>query len=119
MEQYLEDRTALETKYSDLCKPLYKEIGNIVAERLYDDIEIIHKEEGGEKEEEGPKRDGYGSDDDAGEGEEREWAASLEDASDEEKIYGAIASRGTTTNNAKAAKDDDYKEGRMVGILQF
>ena len=25
MEQYLEERVVLETKYSDICKPLYKE----------------------------------------------------------------------------------------------
>ena len=31
MEQYLEERAALEMKYSDLCKPLYEERGEIVA----------------------------------------------------------------------------------------
>ena len=45
-----------------------------------------------------------------GEGEYRERAASLEDASDEDKIYGAIASRGTTNTNAKYAKDNDNEE---------
>ena len=54
-----------------------------------------------------------------GEGEERERAASLEDASNNNKIYSHIASRGTTTTNAKSAKDDDDEEGSMVGILQF
>ena len=53
MEQYLEERAALETKYSDLCKPLYKERGNVVAGRLDDDIKRIPKEGGDDKEEEG------------------------------------------------------------------
>ena len=45
---------------------------------------------------------------DAGDGEEREDAVSLKDASDDNKIYGAIASgQGTTTTNAKSSKDDD------------
>ena len=52
-------------------------------------------------------------------GEEMEEAASQEDASEDDETYGAIAYRGTTTTNAKATKDDDDKEGRMVGILQF
>ena len=61
-----------------------------------DDIERIHKEGGGEKEEEGSKGDNNGGDgddgdDDAGEGEEREGASSLEEAFDNDKIYGAIA----------------------------
>ena len=51
-----------------------------------------------------------GGDNDARVGEERERSASLEDVS---------ASRGTTTTNDKATKDDDNKEGRMVGIIQF
>ena len=38
-----------------------------------------------------------------------EGAASLDDASNDDEIYGAIASRGTTTTNAKAAKDDNDK----------
>ena len=54
-----------------------------------------------------------------GEGKEREGAASPEDASNNNKIYSHIASRGTTIANAKAAKDDDDEEGRMVGILQL
>ena len=33
-EQYLEEIPELETKYSDLCKPLYEERGNVVAGRL-------------------------------------------------------------------------------------
>ena len=37
-------------KYSDLCKPLYEERGNVVAGRLDDEIKRIHKEVGGEKE---------------------------------------------------------------------
>ena len=48
-----------------------------------------------------------------------EGGASLEDAFDDDEICSAITSRGTTTNNAKSAKDDDDKEGRMVGILHF
>ena len=99
MEKYLEERAAMETKYSDLCKPidrkreigrascflsmeyraalkmkysdlrkpLYEERGNVVAVHLDDEIERIHKEGGGEKEEEGPKGDDDG--DNAGEGE--------------------------------------------------
>ena len=51
----MEERSALETKYSDLCKPLYEERGNIVARHLDDEIESIHKEGGGKKEEEGSK----------------------------------------------------------------
>ena len=31
IKQYLEERAALETKYLDLCKPLYEEIGNVAA----------------------------------------------------------------------------------------
>ena len=53
MEQYLEERAALETKYSDLCKPLYEEIGNVVAGHLDDEIKRIHREGWGKKEEEG------------------------------------------------------------------
>ena len=51
MEQYLEERAALETNYSDPCKPLYKERGNVVVRLLDDEIKRIHKEGGGEKEE--------------------------------------------------------------------
>ena len=47
----------------DICKPLYEERGNVVAGRLYDDIERIHKEGGGEKDEEGLKRDDDGGND--------------------------------------------------------
>ena len=74
MERYLEERAALETKYLDLCNPLYKERGNVVSRRLDDGIKRSHKEGGGEN---------------AG---KREGAASLEDASDDDKIYGAVAS---------------------------
>ena len=35
MEKYLEERAVLETKFSDLCQPLYKEIGNVVAVVIY------------------------------------------------------------------------------------
>ena len=31
MGRYLEERVALEMKYSDLCKPLYEERGNVIA----------------------------------------------------------------------------------------
>ena len=48
-----------------------------------------------------------------------EETTSLEDASDDDEIYGIITSRGTTNTNTKAAKDDDDEEGLMVGILQF
>ena len=46
-------------------------------------------------------------------------AASLDYASYNDEIYGHIASRGTTNTNAKSAKDEDDKEGRMVVIIQF
>ena len=49
MEQYLEERAVLETKFSDLCKPIYEETGNVVAGRLDDETKRIHKEGGGEK----------------------------------------------------------------------
>ena len=86
-----------------------------------DKIERTHKKGKDEKEEEGPKRDNKGSDGDAGEGEETEGSASLEDVSDNDEIDRAIASgQGTTTTNSKDnAKDDNAKEGRMVGIPQF
>ena len=64
MERYLGEGVALETKYLDLCKPLYKDRGNVVARCLDEDIEMIHKEGGGEKEEEGSKVD-VGGDDNA------------------------------------------------------
>ena len=44
MGRYLEERAELEMKYSDLCKPLYKERGKIVAGNLDDKIKRIHKE---------------------------------------------------------------------------
>ena len=47
MEQYLEERAALEMKYLDLCKPIYEERRNIFARSLDDEIKRIHKEEGG------------------------------------------------------------------------
>ena len=78
---------------------------------------MIHKEGGGEKGEGGSKGDGK----DAREGEEREGGASLEDTSNGDNIYDAIASgQGTTTTNSKDdAKKDDDKEGCMVVIPQF
>ena len=49
-----------------------------------------------------------------------EETTSLEDASNNDNIYGIIAYvQGNTNTNAKAAKDDDDEEERMVGILQF
>ena len=120
MKQYMEERVALETKYSDLCKPLYEEILDIVAGRLDDYIKRINKQLGGEKEEEWSKRDDDSDNNDAGEVEEREGNASLEDASNNKKIYGDIVSIGTNTTNAKDdSKDDEDEEGSMVGILQF
>ena len=50
MEQYLEEKAALEMKYLDLCNPLYKERGRVV-ERLDENIKSIHKEGDEEKEE--------------------------------------------------------------------
>ena len=90
----MEERSALETKYSDLCKPLYEERGNVVDGCLDDKIERIHKAGWGKKEEKGLKGDD--NDDNAGEGDEKEGDASLDDASNDDEIYGAIASRGTT-----------------------
>ena len=83
---------------------------------------MIHNEGGGEKEEEGSKRDDDGgNDDNAGEGEEREGVASLEDVSDDDEIYDVIAyGQGNTTTNAKDdAKDNNDEDGRMVGVPQF
>ena len=78
------------------------------------------RREGGKKEEDGSKGDNDVEDDNAGEVEEREGSASLEDASNNDKIYGAIASgQGNNTTNDKAAKYGDYEEGRMVGIPQL
>ena len=57
MERYLEERAATEMKYLDICKPLYKNRGNVVTRRLDDEIERIHREGGGKKEEEGSKGD--------------------------------------------------------------
>ena len=120
MEKYLEERAALETKYSDLCKPLYEERGNDVAGRLDDNIKRIHNEGGGEKEEERLKGDDGNGNGGVEEGEEREGAAPLEDASKDNEIYGTIAYRQSTTTNAKVdSKDDDDREGRTVGIPQF
>ena len=70
--------------------------------------------EGGKKEEEESK----GHSNDMGEVEEREGAVSLEEASDNDKIYGAIASRqGTNSTNAKDdTKENNDKEGRMGGV---
>ena len=119
VEKYLKERAALETKYPDLCKPLYKETGNVVAGRLDDDIEMINKDWGVEKEEEWSKIDENIGNDNSGDGEEREGDASLGDSYNNDNIYDAIASRGTTSNNFKAAKYDDNEEGRMVRILQL
>ena len=77
MELYMEERVVLETKISDLCKPLYEEIGNVVVGRLDDETKRIHKEGGGEKEEEGSKKDDNSGNGNMGKGEEREGAASL------------------------------------------
>ena len=115
MERYLEERVALEMRYLDLYKPLYEERGNFVAGSLDDDIKMINKEGGAEKEEERLKGDNA-----VGEGEEMEGAASLEDTSNDDKIYGTISSgQGTTTNAKEDAKDGDDEEGHMVGIPQF
>ena len=121
MEKYLEEIAALEMKYLDLCKPLYKKIGNVVAGRLGDEIDRVNKEGGGEKEEEGSNGDNSGIKKNTGEGEEREGAASLEGESNNNKIYGVIASgQGTTTTTTKDnAKGDDDEEGCMVGIPKF
>ena len=63
------------------------------------------------------KGDDYGDNDNAGEGEGRMCYASLEDASNNDKIYSAItAGQGTTTTKAKSAKDEDDKDGCMVEI---
>ena len=72
MEQYPEERVMLETKLLDLCKPIYEDIGNVVAICLYDETKSINNEGGGKKEEEGLKRDDEDSNGDMGEGEERE-----------------------------------------------
>ena len=69
MELNMEERVVLETKISDLCKPLYEEIGNVVAGRLDDETKRIHKEGGGEKEEEELKRNDNSSNGDMGKGE--------------------------------------------------
>ena len=53
----------------DICKPQYEEGGNVVARRLDDETEKIHKEGRGEKEEEGPKGYNAGGDKKEGEGE--------------------------------------------------
>ena len=108
-------------KYLDLCKPLYEERRNVVAGRLDDNIDRIHKERASENEDE-ERSKGYndGGDENAGEGEEREGATPLDDASDKNSIYGAITSgQGTNTINIKSAKDNYDEEGRMVGIPQF
>ena len=68
IEQYMEERAVLEKKKSDICKPLYGEIGNVVTGRLDDETKSIHKEGEGENEEEGSKRDDNGGSGDMGEG---------------------------------------------------
>ena len=67
MKKYLEERAAPDTKYLDLCRPLYEERGNVVARRLNDDIGRIHNKGGGKKEEEWSKIYENGGGDDAGE----------------------------------------------------
>ena len=96
---------------------------------MIDKIERIHKEVEGEKEggvkDEGSEGDNDGGkedgvNDNAGEEEEREGATSLKDTSNDDKIYGAISSgQGTTTTNAKSAKDNDDKDGCTGVIHQF
>ena len=49
-------------KYSDQYKPLYKERGNVISERLDDEVKRTHKEGGGDKEEEGSKGDNNSGD---------------------------------------------------------
>ena len=49
IERYMKERAALEMKYSDLCKPLYKERRNVFARRLDDEINRIHEEVGGKE----------------------------------------------------------------------
>ena len=106
-------------KYLDLCKPLYKERGNVVAGCLDDKIERINKEGGGDNDEEGSK--GYDNvDDDVREVEEREGSASMEASSDNEEIYCDIAYGQGNNNDAKEyANSNNDEEGRMVGIPQF
>ena len=77
-----------------------------------DDIERIHKTVGGD--EESSKGDDY-----VGEGEEREGGASLENTSDDDNIYGAIASgQGSTTSHAKAVMTEigAWWEYRSMGM---
>ena len=73
------------------------------------EIKRIHKEGGGKKEEEEESKGGGGNDD-AGEGEDREGATSLEVSSEDNKIYGVIASgKGTITNAKYDAKGNGDK----------
>ena len=56
MERYTEERAALETKYSDLRKPLYKERGNVVSPDVW--IKISRgfiRREGGRRRERGQR----------------------------------------------------------------
>ena len=78
----MEERAALEKKYSDLCKPIYEERGSVIAGSFDDRIMRIHKVGGGKKEEEAGSKGDNGDKDNAGEGEEREGSTSLEDAFD-------------------------------------
>ena len=49
-----------------------------------------------------------------------EGAASMDASPNNDKIYGAIAyGKVTNTNTKDDVKDNDEKEGRMVGIPQF
>ena len=57
--------------------PENKERGIVAAGRLGDEIERIHKEGGGKKEEKGSKGDDTGGEENTGEGEARERDASL------------------------------------------
>ena len=88
-----------------------KERGKFIARYLDDKIDRIHKEGGGEKEEEGSKADTDGGNNDTGEGKEREGGASLEDASNDGDICGGNASgqATTTTNDKYDTRDDDDK----------
>ena len=52
MEELMEERAASKMKYLNLCQPIYKERGNVVAGSLDDDIDRIHQKRGVKKEDE-------------------------------------------------------------------
>ena len=107
-------------KYSVLCKPLYEEDKTLSPDVWMTRLRRFIRREGTRRRRGGSKGDDGGGNGDVREGEEREGAASLEVVSNDDGIYGDIASgQGNTTTNAKAAKDDDGEEGCMVGIPQF